>query len=91
MPKRAQVFYTGRVQGVGFRYTVREVACGYEVAGFVRNLVDGRVELVVEAEEDEAKAYLEGLQQSGMGAHIRGEVVQWLPATGEFSGFEIRY
>ena len=56
MRKRAQVFYSGRVQGVGFRYSAREVACGCEVTGFVRNLPDGRVELVVEGEEAEIKA-----------------------------------
>ena len=48
MRKRAHVFYSGRVQGVGFRYSTREVACGYEVTGRVRNLPDGRVELVAE-------------------------------------------
>ena len=44
MRKRATVFYTGRVQGVGFRYTAREIACGYELTGYARNLHDGRVE-----------------------------------------------
>jgi acylphosphatase len=39
-----QVFYSGRVQGVGFRYTVKQIASGYEITGFVRNLPDGRVE-----------------------------------------------
>ena len=47
MRKRATVFYSGRVQGVGFRYTAREIACGYELTGYVRNLDDGRVELIV--------------------------------------------
>src|SRR5207249_8898651 len=55
MRKRAHVFYAGRVQGVGFRYTAREVACGYEVTGFVRNLPDGRVEMVAEGEEEEVR------------------------------------
>jgi acylphosphatase len=91
MRTRAQVFYSGRVQGVGFRYTAREVACGYEVSGFVRNLPDGRVELVVEAEESEAKAYLDGIQRSALGGYIRGADVHWLLATGEFVGFAIRF
>lgn len=91
MRKRVRVFYSGRVQGVGFRYTVREVACGYEVAGFVRNLVDGRVEVVAEAEEEEAKAFLEGVRGSGLNGHIRNEAMDWERATGEFSGFEIRF
>ena len=61
MRKRAHVFYSGRVQGVGFRYSAREVACGFEVTGFVRNLPDGRVELVAEGEEEEVKAFLEAI------------------------------
>ena len=40
-----RVFFEGRVQGVGFRYSVRQLAKGYDVAGWVRNLPDGRVEL----------------------------------------------
>lgn len=91
MRKRAHVFYTGRVQGVGFRYTVREVACGFEVAGFVRNLMDGRVELCAEGEEEELQAFLEGITESGLGGHIRNADVQWPVATGEFRGFEIRF
>ena len=91
MRRRAQVFYSGRVQGVGFRYSVREVACGYEVTGFVRNLPDGRVELVAEAEEDETKAFLEGIRDSQLGSHIHGEDVNWSSATGEFNRFEIEH
>jgi len=91
MRKRAHVFYSGRVQGVGFRYSAREVACGYEVTGFVRNLPDGRVELVAEGNEEEAKGFLEAIQQSQLGNYIRGEDVNWTTATGEFNRFEIRF
>jgi acylphosphatase len=91
MRKRAHVFYTGRVQGVGFRYTVREVACGYEVTGFVRNLVDGRVELAAEGDEAELQAFLEGINTSQLGSHIRTADVNWREATGEFKRFEIAY
>jgi acylphosphatase len=90
MRKRAQVFYSGRVQGVGFRYGTREVACGFDVTGFVRNLVDGRVELVAEGDEEETRAFLVAIQESQLGSHIRGEDVTWLTATGEFRRFEIR-
>ena len=91
MRKRAQVFYSGRVQGVGFRYSVRELACGFEVTGFVRNLPDGRVELVTEAEEEEGKAFLEAVRQSQLGNYIRGEDIQWQTAASEFNRFEIRF
>ena len=91
MRKRATVFYTGRVQGVGFRYTAREVACGYEVTGSTRNLLDGRVELVAEGDEEEVKAFLDGIRASQLGGHIRHADVNWSEATGGFNGFEIRY
>jgi acylphosphatase len=91
MRKCAQVFYSGRVQGIGFRYSVREIACGYEVTGFVRNLYDGRVELVAEGEEEEARAFLAAIQDSQLGSHIHGKDVSWTAATGEFIGFGIRH
>ncbi|MEI6084863.1 MAG: acylphosphatase [Verrucomicrobiota bacterium] len=91
MRKRVHVFYTGRVQGVGFRYSAREVACGFEVTGFVRNLPDGRVELVAEAEETEAQAFLQGLRDSQLGNYIRGEDVTWQPASSEFKKFEVQH
>jgi acylphosphatase len=91
MRKRATVFYTGRVQGVGFRYTTREIACGYELTGYVRNVYDGRVELVAEGAEEEVTAFLEAVQASQLGSHIRHADVIWGDATGEFRSFEIRH
>lgn len=91
MRKRAHVFYTGRVQGVGFRYSTREVACGFEVTGLVRNMADGRVELIIEGDEAEAEAFLEAIRDSQIGNYIRGEDVNWQVATGEFTGFEVRH
>ncbi len=90
MRKRATVFYAGRVQGVGFRYTAREIACGYDLTGYVRNLNDGRVELVAEGTEEEVKEFLEALQNSQLGSHIRTADVNWREAAEEFRGFEIR-
>jgi len=91
MRKRATVFYSGRVQGVGFRYTVREIACGYELAGYVRNLHDERVELVIEGTEEEITAFLDAVRTSQLGSHIRNENMNWQEAAGEFRGFDIRY
>lgn len=85
------MFYSGRVQGVGFRYSVREVACGYEVTGFVRNLLDGRVELVVEGEPGETEAFLAAIHESHLAGHIRSETVSWSAASAEYNGFEIRH
>jgi len=86
---RMSVYYSGRVQGVGFRYTVKNVAMGFEVNGTVRNLTDGRVELVVEGSKSELEAFRAAIRESGVTANIRHEDVIWSDARGEFRGFEI--
>ena len=83
------ILYSGRVQGVGFRYTTKHVAMGFEVTGTVRNLPDGRVELIAEGASEELEAFQQAIHDSGLGGFIRDEVVSWHLATGEFKGFEI--
>jgi acylphosphatase len=87
--KRMHIFYAGNVQGVGFRYQAKSVASGYEVAGVIRNLADGRVELVAEGAKEELEAFRQGIRDSGMEGLIRQEQASWGEATGEFRGFEI--
>ncbi len=87
--QRMQVLYTGRVQGVGFRYTTKTLACGFEVTGTVRNLPDGRVELIVEGERPELEEFRRAVQDSEVGRFVRQEDVSWQTATNEFRGFEI--
>jgi len=87
--QRLQVFYSGRVQGVGFRYTVKALAQGFEVAGVVRNLPDGRVELVAEGERSELDAFRKAIQDSELGHFIRHEETTWTDDSHEFRGFEI--
>lgn len=77
------VHFSGRVQGVGFRYTAREIAARYAVSGFVENLADGRVRLVAEGSQDELHRYLEALG-ARMCDNIRDRVIATSPATGEF-------
>ena len=84
-----KILYEGRVQGVGFRYTVKRIATGYEVAGWVRNLPDGRVELVAEGTPEELKAFQQAIRESELGHFIRNEEVHWETAEGTFRGFEI--
>jgi len=83
------VFYSGRVQGVGFRVTVRQLAYGYDVTGTVRNLPDGRVELVAEGARTELKAFLEGIAASELSGFIAKQHETWQPAQGNFRGFVI--
>ncbi len=84
-----QIFYSGTVQGIGFRYTVMSVAAGFEVSGFVRNLPDGRVELVAEGAKDELQAFQTAIRDAGVGHFIRDEQVTWTDSKQEFRGFEI--
>ena len=87
--KRMQIFYSGHVQGVGFRYTVKTVATGYEVTGCVRNLSDGRVELLAEGAREELESFRQGIRESGLDQHIHQEDVNWGEAANQFRGFEI--
>jgi len=82
-------FYSGRVQGVGFRYTVKALATGFDVTGSVRNLSDGRVELVAEGDRNELEAFGKAIQDSEVGGFIRQEQPAWSEAKNEFRGFEI--
>ena len=87
--RRLTVHYSGRVQGVGFRYTTKTVAAGFDVRGRVRNLPDGRVELVVEGEAAELEEFRAAIRDAGLAGFIRDEQVSWSDATNEFRGFEI--
>ncbi|WP_038167435.1 acylphosphatase [Verrucomicrobium sp. BvORR106] len=85
-----QVFYSGRVQGVGFRYAVKRIASGFEVTGWVKNLPDGRVELQATSyDEEELDAFLEDIQNSSLGGNIKEvEMNNIAPLTG-VRGFTI--
>ena len=83
------IYYSGRVQGVGFRYTVKTVAMGFEVSGTVRNLPDGRVELAAEGAREELEAFRKAIQDSEVGGFVRQEAIAWGEAKNEFRGFEI--
>lgn len=86
---RRSVYFSGRVQGVGFRYTTCEVASRFAVSGFVRNLPDGRVEAVVEGEDAEVESFVRAVREE-MRGYIRDVCEQACDATGEFAGFQVR-
>ena len=87
---RRTTHFSGRVQGVGFRYTARNIALQYDVRGYVRNLPDGRVELVLEGSEPQIDRVVEELRRK-MSCFVRGVTMQNAPATGEFDQFSIRH
>jgi acylphosphatase len=86
-----QVYYEGHVQGVGFRFTVRHIAKGFDVTGWVRNLPDGRVELQVSGGEDEVRSFLDQIAQSELHSLIRKQTENKLSQPVATRGFEIRH
>src|SRR5213080_3126547 len=86
-----QVFYEGHVQGVGFRWSVRDVAKGFDVTGWVRNLADGRVELQVTGEDDEVRAFLDGIRQGELHSLIHKQTENKLDKPVTARGFDIRH
>lgn len=87
--ERLQIVYSGRVQGVGFRYTVKSVATGFEVTGTIRNLASGQVELIAEGVRSELEAFQDAVRSSGLRGFIRDEDASWSTATDNLKGFEI--
>ena len=86
-----QVFYEGTVQGVGFRWTVRHIAKGFDVTGWVRNLIDGRVELQVSGEEAELRAFLDAITKGELHGLIKKQTESRLAEPPNVRGFEIRH
>jgi acylphosphatase len=86
--KRATLFVSGRVQGVGFRYRTTEIAQSYVVSGTVENLDDGRVKIVVEGEHDEIRRFVDEIQTSVSGKIKSIDRFDSEPS-GDFDGFAI--
>jgi acylphosphatase len=85
-----RVFFEGRVQGVGFRFSAKELAAGYEVTGFIHNTIDGRVEMEAQGPEDEVDAFIKAI----LASHLRAHITRWTMQPGEIrlgrKGFLIR-
>lgn len=90
MKKRVHIFYSGRVQGVGFRFTAEGLAREAGIQGWVKNLRDGRVELVAEAGQAVLNDYMAAIKKT-MGYYISDMDVEWSDATGEFNDFEVAF
>ena len=89
--ERRRVYFAGRVQGVGFRFTAQRLAEGYAVTGYVRNLHDGRVELVAEGEPATVDSLVHAIRAE-MGHKVRSvSSTTEPPGDPPFSEFSIRY
>jgi acylphosphatase len=86
-----QVFYEGNVQGVGFRWSMRDAAKGFDVTGWVRNLPDGRVEVQVTGQENEVRAFLDRVAQGELHSLIHRQTENRSDKPVAARGFEIRY
>lgn len=93
MKERARIhlYISGIVQGVFFRSHTRNVARSLDITGWVRNLPDGRVEVVAEGSEGKVLQFVEWCHKGPDIASVKHVEVHWEDATGEFSHFEIRY
>lgn len=91
MRKRLTAHFSGTVQGVGFRYMAQGIARRFPVTGYVKNLRNGQVELVAEAEEKVLREFLKAVRESDLADYIRDVNVEWAGATGEFRGFDVAF
>lgn len=83
-----RVLFTGRVQNVGFRYAVKDLARSFEVRGWVRNLADGRVELQVMGEEAEVGAFIREIaEESSVAHHVKSFMAETIPLLKDIAGF----
>ncbi len=86
----AGIFVSGRVQGVGYRFFTERVAARHSILGWSRNLPDGRVELEIEAEEEDARKFIKELEKGPAMARVEEVNVDWKPCAGRFKNFTIR-
>lgn len=91
MKKRLHIYYSGSVQGVGFRFTAERVALALGLTGWVKNLNDGRVEVVCEGDEAALIDFINKIKNGPMRNYITGAKVSWHEPTGEYKHFGIEF
>ena len=88
--EQVHVYYSGMVQGVGFRYQVRNIAEQFILTGWVKNLPDGRVELIAQAPKKTLLDFL-AMVDAALAQYIRGKQISWDKADNSFIGFQIAF
>ena len=91
MLSRVHVFVSGRVQGVAYRYFVERRAAEIPVTGWVRNLRDGRVEIMAEGEKADLESFLGFLRQGPRMANVDDLDILWEDYRGEYKDFRIEF
>ena len=90
MKKRIHAYFSGKVQGVGFRFTVLRIAEDLKICGWVKNSVNLRVEILAEAEEGDLREFLTQIQEH-FTRHILDVDLDWLDSTNEFQDFGVKF
>ena len=85
---QAHIFFKGIVQGVGFRYTFLQNTQALKLTGWVKNLDDGRVEAVIEGEQEDIERLCKKLDEHFEGS-IQNKEITYLEASGVFKAFQI--
>ncbi len=88
---QGRLIFKGRVQGVGFRYFILHKAAQYAVTGYVKNLINGDVEVVAEGRKDEVASFFLDIREGPVSAVIRGVFEEWSPYTGYYPTFQVEY
>ena len=88
MTTQAHIFYSGTVQGIGFRYTVERFASELKLTGWVRNLSDGRVEILTEGRKDDIEKFYQQIDTRFEG-YIKEKKIFFAPSERKFKDFRI--
>lgn len=87
--KQVQVRFSGRAQGLGFRYAICQIAELFKITSYVKNLADGEVELIVEGQEQNLINFLQAIRSSHQGRYITQEQLQWATLTVAYKTFGV--
>ena len=89
--KTYRVIFSGRVQGVGFRYFVESIAPKYDIKGYVRNTYDRKVEVVCQGEEEDLKHFINEIKKGPSFSVITNIEIEEIKESEKYNTFEIRY
>ena len=87
---QAHIIFKGRIQGVGFRFTMQRIALNLGITGWVKNLANGDVEVIAEADREIVDNFLNKIRDY-FKRYIIDEEINTTETAGEFSDFEIRF